>query len=169
MLKHAHRFLWLFSSVILMAGCDPGPTENVLIGTWEITFPYGMDATTFMTFSSDYTMVSFGDSISGPNKIYFHGRWSADENQITIRPETGGYAGETWEWHIVKKRSKKLYLHFGGHDYDDIWTRRSIAPPQASNQARGRVISQLSRSIKRGGLVSCRDGEVFGSESRKAR
>src|SRR3954466_9959462 len=108
MLKRGRRFLSSVSVIFLMAACDAGPMERVLIGTWEITFPYGMDATTLMTFNSDHTMVSFGDSIMGTNKIYYHGRWSADENQITIRPETGGYANEIWNWHIVKKRSNKL-------------------------------------------------------------
>ena len=136
------RLVSLFASAVLMAGCDPGPTEKVLIGTWEITFPHGMDFTTFMTFNSDHTMVSFGDSIMGSHQIYYHGRWSADETHITIRPETGELSGKTWEWRIVKKRSNKLYLHFSDHDYDDIWTRRSVAPPQESNasdQAKKRI------------------------------
>jgi hypothetical protein len=119
--------------MMLFGSSDPGPAEKVLIGTWEITFPYGMDATTFMTFSADHTIVSFGDSVMGSNKIYYHGTWSTDGKQISIRPQTDPENGEIWTWDIVKKRSNKLRLHFPGHDYDDIWTRRSVVPPQASN------------------------------------
>jgi hypothetical protein len=127
--------------MVLFGSCDPGPTEKVLIGTWEITFPYGMDATTFMTLKPDHTIVSFGDSISGPNKIYFRGNWSTDGKQITIRHQRDDHE-EIWTWDIVKKRSNKLRLHFPGHSDDDIWTRRHILPPQASNQAMERTATR---------------------------
>ncbi len=74
MLKNALRSLSLSLVVILFSGCSPDPIETVLLGTWEMTFPHGMDASTFMTFYADHTMVSFGDSIMGTNKIYYRGR-----------------------------------------------------------------------------------------------
>ncbi len=124
-LRRTREVLSLTSLVLLLGGCSPGPIESVLIGTWEITVPIGMDASTFLTFSADHTMVSFGDSIMGDNKIYYRGRWSADENQICI--EENGALKDCWP--ITKKRSKTLRFHLPGTDYDQVWTRRNIASP----------------------------------------
>ncbi len=145
MLKDALRALSLSCVAVLLNGCNPGPLETVLIGTWEITFPYGMDASTFMTFYADHMIVSFGDSIMGQNKIYYRGRWSADEKQVCIEEEGKHSRNECWT--IVKKRWSELRFHLPGFGYDHIWTRRYVAPPQASTQAKNRTAGRPDSSL----------------------
>ena len=115
---------------MLVAGCDPGPPEKVLIGTWERTYPSGMDSTWFITFNPDHSMVSFGDSIMGDDKIYSRGTWSTAGKQLSIRHRQGEREEEVWTWDIVKVGANKLRLRFAGKSDEDIWIRRNVGPPR---------------------------------------
>lgn len=143
MLRRTRSVLSLTCLALFVAGCSPGPIESVLIGTWEITVPIGMDASTFMTFSPDHTMVSFGDSIMGDNKIYYRGRWSADEKQICI--EENGAQKDCLQ--IVKKRSQTLRFRRSGSGHHEVWSRRNIAPPTPPPPPPKLAIGDLDASL----------------------
>ena len=107
------------------------PSDSVLVGTWQMTMPYGMDSVTWVKFGSDHVAIWFSDSIAGFQED-FRTPWVGLGPYIYMR-----YEGRRMIWQIIEIRPDKLRLRAAKQEY--IFKRVSLEPPQASNQAMERT------------------------------
>src|SRR4051794_13245533 len=88
-----------------------GPADTVLVGTWEMTMPYGMDSATWVRLNPDHTAIWFSDSISG-YQIDYRTRWFAAGPYIYMR-----YEGQRQIWQITDVLPDELRLRSAKVDY----------------------------------------------------
>jgi hypothetical protein len=111
-----------------------GPSDSILVGTWEMTMPYGMDSATWVKLGPDHTAIWFSDSIAGYQED-FRSHWFAAGPYIYMR-----YEGKRMIWQIVEILPDELRLRCAKQDY--IFKRVTREPPQASNQAMERTATR---------------------------
>jgi hypothetical protein len=113
-----------------------GPDDSILVGTWEMTMPYGMDSATWVKLGSDHTAIWFSDSIAGYQED-FRSRWFAAGPYVYMR-----YEGKRLIWQIVEILPDELKLRCAKRDY--IFKRVTREPPQASNHAMERTADRCA-------------------------
>ena len=117
-----------------------GPTDSILVGTWEMTMPYGLDTATWVKLDPDHTAIWFSDGFGG-HREDFRSSWFAAGPYIYMR-----YEGKRMIWQIIDIGTDELRLRLSNQDY--IFKRSTREPPQAFNQAMqrtaGRSAFQLS-------------------------
>jgi len=111
-----------------------GPSDSILVGTWEMTMPYGMDSATWVKLGPDHTAIWFSDSIAGYQED-FRSRWFAAGPYIYMR-----YEGKRMIWQIIEILPDELRLRCAKQDF--IFKRVTREPPQASNQAMERTATR---------------------------
>ncbi len=116
-----------------------GPSDSILVGTWEMTMPYGMDSATWVRFEPDHTATWFSDSIAG-YQVDYRTRWFAAGPYIYMR-----YEGQRQIWQIQEILLDELHLRAAKVDY--IFKRVERDPPEASNQAMQRTAGRSAFSL----------------------
>jgi hypothetical protein len=111
-----------------------GPSDTILVGTWQMTMPYGMDSATWVKLGPDHIAIWFSDSIAGYQED-FRSRWFAAGPYIYMR-----YEGKRMIWQIIEILPNELKLR--GAKQDHIFKRVTREPPQASNQAMERTTTR---------------------------
>ena len=88
------------------------PSDSVLLGTWRMTMPYGMDSTDWMTFTPKHTVIWSSFSVAG-DQIDMEGVWYAGGKYIYM----GGETKPTTIWEIIEIRADELRLRCAKQDY----------------------------------------------------
>jgi hypothetical protein len=120
----SRRQKWLIIGVVALALIVGGalvssyeryhrlPSDDVLLGTWQMTMPYGMDSTAWMTFPPKHAVILSSFSVAG-YQIDSEGVWYAGGKYIYM----GGETKPPVIWEIVEIRPNELRLRSAKQDY----------------------------------------------------
>jgi hypothetical protein len=110
------------------------PSDRILVGTWETSFPYCMDNCAFwIRFNSDHTAICFSRSGDGIGfKEDFRTPWVGLGPYVFMRLERKRVI-----WQIIEIGPGELHLRAAKTDY--VFKRVSLDLPEASNQTMERT------------------------------
>ena len=127
----SRRQKWLIIGVSVYERYYRGPSDTVLVGTWQIEDGC-IDCTNFIALQPNHSVVGFGDSIAGENQLSSRGRWYAGGQVLVIHYDTAEEARSVI-MRILDIAPDTIRVRWDGREIR--MTRSTRMPPQASNHA----------------------------------
>ena len=117
-----------------------GPSEELLVGTWEIRKGMIWDPPDYTEFRADHTFWSYAVLKDGQVYRRRFGRWHAAGKNIYFRyDEAFPWGGHLLIWHIVDISDDELRIFTNQMSDMDTYKRVHLPTPKASNQAMQRT------------------------------
>ena len=111
MLKRSIQITTMICAAALLHACDSRTPESALIGTWEITMPFGMDTHDWLALSRDHTFTWF-ISDGTRERVDMRGTWFAGGSYLYMRVD-----GKQHIWQIMQILPEELRLRIAKQDY----------------------------------------------------